>query len=221
MNANIKRVRKRQTLLVGVPTDRFEVLPPQGILIYDGKGKLQCHICGHWYKSLPTHVRLAHNVTADEYRGIYGLNRTQPLCPPELSAKLSRLFINRGLAGMAGNPKGREYLEKHRGNTRGLHTRLQARVNISNGNMGKEIPLTAKRLRSQRANLIKMFQERPCSLCGKLVLSNKGFLHVYCDDGCRKKGRKIYMRKWRENNREHSREYMRQWQSTHRKGVLA
>ena len=42
-------------------------------------GRLICHECGKSYDQLATHVRLAHGITADEYRRTHGLGRTTRL----------------------------------------------------------------------------------------------------------------------------------------------
>ena len=60
---------------VGTPDGygRFAVLDT------DDGGRLMCHECGKCYDQLATHVRLAHGVTADEYRRAHGLGRTTRL----------------------------------------------------------------------------------------------------------------------------------------------
>lgn len=60
-----------------------EKWPPYGelgILAYDPiDDKVQCHICGHWFRSLGPHVQKAHGWTADDYREEFGLDRGQGL----------------------------------------------------------------------------------------------------------------------------------------------
>ncbi|WP_454162631.1 MucR family transcriptional regulator [Gordonia iterans] len=41
--------------------------PVRGVLACDG-AHVQCHECGDWYRSLTTHIRLAHGMSDDEYR---------------------------------------------------------------------------------------------------------------------------------------------------------
>lgn len=55
-----------------------------GVLVERG-GKQQCSCCGEWYASLGRHL-MAHNLTADAYRAMWGLNTTQSLAGPELRA---------------------------------------------------------------------------------------------------------------------------------------
>lgn len=52
----------------------------KGRLSYDPvEDKVQCHICGNWYKKLEAHVWPKHGLLADEYREEFGLNRNTPL----------------------------------------------------------------------------------------------------------------------------------------------
>lgn len=41
--------------------------------------RVQCHICGRWFRALGTHLRSRHGWTADDYREEFGLNRGQSL----------------------------------------------------------------------------------------------------------------------------------------------
>ena len=51
-----------------------------GILAYDPiEDKLQCHLCGKWFRGLSVHVVVKHGWTADDYREEFGLNRHQSL----------------------------------------------------------------------------------------------------------------------------------------------
>ena len=67
-----------------------------GILAYDPiEDKLQCHLCGKWFRGLGVHVVVAHGWTADDYREEFGLNRQQALICEGTREKLRR--INREL----------------------------------------------------------------------------------------------------------------------------
>ena len=59
---------------------------PVGELRYDSdEDRVQCHLCGGWFRALaPAHLR-RHDVTADEYRVLAGLNPRLPLSVPSLS----------------------------------------------------------------------------------------------------------------------------------------
>ena len=54
-----------------------------GVLAVEGD-RVQCHVCGEWYKSLGHHTVLAHRVSADEYRAIFGLRLSTGLIGPAL-----------------------------------------------------------------------------------------------------------------------------------------
>ncbi len=70
-------------------TSRMKTL---GIVTYDPiEDKLQCHLCGKWFRGLSTHVVVAHGWTADEYREEFGLNRNQALICEGTREKLSRI----------------------------------------------------------------------------------------------------------------------------------
>lgn len=59
-----------------------------GVLADDGD-KAECHCCGNFYGHLGNHVWRAHNLTADEYRAIFGLRASTGLIGPTLFAKRS------------------------------------------------------------------------------------------------------------------------------------
>jgi hypothetical protein len=69
-----------------------------GIIAYDPiEDKLQCHLCGKWFRGLSAHVVVAHGWTADEYREEFGLNRNQALICEGTREKLSRINRELGL----------------------------------------------------------------------------------------------------------------------------
>jgi hypothetical protein len=59
---------------------------PLGALPYDAdEDRVQCHLCGGWFRALaPGHLR-RHDTTADEYRALAGLNPRLPLTVPSTS----------------------------------------------------------------------------------------------------------------------------------------
>ncbi len=66
--------------LFGKPPHEMKIYGDVGIVAYDPvEDKVQCHICGKWFRGLNTHVFRTHGWTADEYREEFGLNRGQPL----------------------------------------------------------------------------------------------------------------------------------------------
>lgn len=193
--------RKHQKIPLGIPT----VLPG---LPYDGTGKVQCALCHRWFRDLEPHIRQTHSLSADDYREEYGLNRTQPLCPPEKSAKLAAILIARGWAGQG---PGRLLC----GGQRGMKMRIQGRMAVSLASTGSKKTLTPRKLAAQRANANKR-EKRVCVRCGRessLRPSQK-----YCP-ACATAAKAESDRNWRQANREHLREYMRQWYARHPKGA--
>lgn len=62
---------------------------PHGQLIVDeDTGRLACHLCGRWYVSLGSHVRV-HGHTAVTYRTTMGVLRTTPLMAKTLSTRIA------------------------------------------------------------------------------------------------------------------------------------
>lgn len=48
-------------------------LPPEGIIAYDYRGYVICHICGKAYKRLGSHIRESHSMTIAAYKELYNL----------------------------------------------------------------------------------------------------------------------------------------------------
>ena len=62
---------------------------PPGELRVDPDARLvQCHHCGRWFRKLPPHLHAA-GIRVADYRDAYGLQATQPLQAPDLSAAQS------------------------------------------------------------------------------------------------------------------------------------
>lgn len=62
--------------------------PRHGYLdVHDGR--LVCHECGRGFLHLATHARLAHGLTAAEYREAHGLGVTTGLVAPAIAADMS------------------------------------------------------------------------------------------------------------------------------------
>lgn len=91
----------------------FKVEPPltptksnfgyQGVLLRDIKeDKIQCHICGKWFKGLNRHILAAHKITTKEYKKEYSLPPNFPLIARSTSSKKSNASINNknGLAAI-------------------------------------------------------------------------------------------------------------------------
>ena len=63
-----------------------------GVLAYDeAEDKIQCHLCGKWFRGLNNHVRASHSFTVEEYREEFGLNRGQSLICEGTKQKLGAI----------------------------------------------------------------------------------------------------------------------------------
>ena len=51
--------------------------------IKPAKNKIQCLICGHWYRQVGTHIVLRHEMTAREYREHFNLEVKKGMLPPD------------------------------------------------------------------------------------------------------------------------------------------
>ena len=54
--------------------------------LHDDGQRVACHACGRYFHHLAHHIR-AHNLTPDEYRAAFGLNRSTGLVGPQLAGK--------------------------------------------------------------------------------------------------------------------------------------
>ena len=69
-------------------------LPPAGEIVYDEQLRPICHICGRAYNKLMSHARLKHDLTAIEYKKLFGLNTTQGIISP-ITADILRRHVDR------------------------------------------------------------------------------------------------------------------------------
>lgn len=69
-----------------------------GVLLYDSwEDKVQCHMCGKWFKLLSAHINQAHKVNTDYYRERFGFGKHLGLCSLGLSKRHSELIkTNKG-----------------------------------------------------------------------------------------------------------------------------
>lgn len=58
-----------------------------GVLNDDGE-KVECHCCGEWYASVCVHAWHSHDLTADEYKSIFGLPLSRGAVTPAQRSKL-------------------------------------------------------------------------------------------------------------------------------------
>ena len=104
-----------------------------GILETDGE-RLQCHICGRWYKGLGNHAFKTHDLTADDYRDKFGLRWTTALLAPESSARLSASIVRiMDLDRLAKIRAGAKH-SKGEGRSRRLESKLDPRYQTAQSN---------------------------------------------------------------------------------------
>jgi len=72
----------------------------RGVLATDGE-KIQCHICGKWFRAIGPHAAQKHAMSADEYREEFGFNRSTGLVSTASRAKYRFNAIERNL-GLCG-----------------------------------------------------------------------------------------------------------------------
>jgi hypothetical protein len=100
-----------------------------GVLNDDGE-KVECHCCGNRYRTLAYHLSIHHNLTADEYRSIFGLRATQGLNSADYGLKLAQSnteHLRRIRPVREGNGNGLTP-EQQSARVRGRQVRLQDRI---------------------------------------------------------------------------------------------
>jgi len=66
-----------------------------GILLLDKmEDKIQCHLCGRWFKLLSPHLISKHDTTTDLYKRQFGLPLSFPLCSRGYSQTVSKLALH-------------------------------------------------------------------------------------------------------------------------------
>ena len=75
----------------------------KGILLLDKiEDKIQCHLCGRWFKLLSSHLKSKHETTNDFYKRQFGLPLSFPLCARSVSQSHStRALRAENLANLA------------------------------------------------------------------------------------------------------------------------
>lgn len=109
-----------------------DALPARGRVVMSADGqRVQCHSCGHWYKSLNSHLK-THGLDGDSYKALYDIARTASLWPPALQGKQRAAAIERdqGSIGRANIPIGRP------GRPKGLEQRLSVKIDASESRQG-------------------------------------------------------------------------------------
>jgi hypothetical protein len=86
-----------------------------GVLLrHKTEDKLQCHVCGEWFKALPTHVQKKHFLSTEQYRREFQLPLSFPLCSLSTSSAHSKRAMRK---------ENLEILKKHRNPTKASRSR--------------------------------------------------------------------------------------------------
>lgn len=66
----------------------------RGVIVEDSKsGALQCHICGEWFENFSSHLTPKHNMTANEYKNMFGLSINTALKSKRIRLIQSKVMI--------------------------------------------------------------------------------------------------------------------------------
>lgn len=142
-----KKEKKMLNQLYGLP-EHIETLykaePPlteveeghgyYGVVLYDrDEDKVQCHICGKWFKSVTMHVLYKHELTKNDYVEKYGLSKATPLVSRGLSSIRSKTAIKNYQTNKALNKKGiKKYSKKIRKRmSKGIYARKNSGVYLN------------------------------------------------------------------------------------------
>lgn len=81
-----------------------------GALVFDGEsGKIQCHLCGNWYDALSNHIHREHNMDAEYYKKVVGLNKGTALINEKVRASLIKSGLNKRLQNLRQNRRDFKY----------------------------------------------------------------------------------------------------------------
>lgn len=188
--------RVKQKLLIGKDESRLPGLQ------YDGDNKVYCGLCGKGFAWLGNHIIQSHHLSLDEYRERFNLNRTQPLCSPEYSAKQRASFIKRGM------------VEKYAGQIDvTIYSKGAAKPYRQQGKITlQDSPAVARR---QIQNAKKSHTLVPCAICGKPTKGiNTDKRKFYCPE-CMKAHDREYKTGWRETHRDSTRAACKRCRARH------
>lgn len=87
-----------------------------GTLVFDTESeKIQCHMCGQWFGSLPHHIAREHGMTAADYKEYVGLNQSTALLSESARAKLIASGLEKRMRNLIpGKKKSKAQIEKIR-----------------------------------------------------------------------------------------------------------
>lgn len=152
-------------------------------------GKVQCHICGKWYRLLGSHVAQKHKLLADEYREVFGLGYLTGLIGEEYREKC----VKRAREEYAKEPKIKP------------HPVMQVAISKMRGRPQRLESFRASRLNNPAVKVTMV--ERICIVCGRremVTLRNLGRRSRTCSDECLSELRS-------RNTRIHSRSMAKAW----------
>ena len=78
----------------GGPQKLEPVMPPEKAV---GNEAISCLVCGKSFKTLKRHLKNAHDMTPQQYRAAFGLDKDYPLVAPNLSQQRAKVAKDRGL----------------------------------------------------------------------------------------------------------------------------
>jgi hypothetical protein len=124
-----EKKRLEQSRHTPKPLSQGGGLPPLGVLIIDDDGsRIQCHVCGRFYRSLvPRHIAV-HGLTDDAYRERFELSRRQSLSSPASQERRRQAALRNGAGLSAQEMAELSALATH---PTGGGTRLGSRINKS------------------------------------------------------------------------------------------
>ena len=181
-----------------------------GVLESDGSGDhVRCHVCGEWFVSLASHVRLAHEMTAAEYRAEFGLNKRQALVSPadserrrsarDLLAKYHHLSPMRDpKTARVGNPGPRRVQHLKALAEAQATPEYKAKMSVAQSH-----PRPYMAERNRRIAAIKRGQpkppytageERSCVICGTAFRIKPSHPKICCSPACRSERRRQTIR---------------------------
>ncbi len=70
------------------------VMPPDKAV---GKDAITCLVCGKSFKTLKRHLKNSHDMSPQDYRQAFGLDKSYPLVAPNLSEQRAKVAKERGL----------------------------------------------------------------------------------------------------------------------------
>jgi len=111
-----------------------------GVISYNEQGFPTCEICGLSFKKLCSHTRQAHNVSALEYKKMFGLNIGKGImCEDSIALAKKKVYENYDLCIMSNLIQGGDSTRFKIGSEGRLRDKLseQERLRLSNNRLPK------------------------------------------------------------------------------------